>query len=155
VQQVEVGCFGVVGDGGHDKWKASPSVAEQPAPEGEVFAAAAGCAPGTAPEREVQDNDGVGGGETYFEGVVGAEVAVKYPVLGVGELLLDGPPLVFGGRCEIGGPEVPVEFDDRQAGGCAEAGGEGGLSRAAAAQYHDSGGTPEGPGRVQGPGGSR
>ena len=66
-----------------------------------------------------------GGLQPDLEDVIGPEVPVHDPRFPCGQLALDGCPLAGRRRGQAGPPEEPVQFDHRQAGDLAEAGGEG------------------------------
>jgi hypothetical protein len=115
------GCVAcVLGDRLHEKRTALAAIPKQPEPEIGSLAGSPECSPGATGEREVQENDGIGGLKPDFDSVLWPEVSVEDPFSTLNKPLLQLNPLIARRWRKTWPPEELVQFDHGHTGDLAQ-----------------------------------
>src|SRR6266700_5468353 len=112
---MKVGFGGVLRNGIPETRHALTAISKKPPPEVAAFRSSAQGAPGTADEREVQENDRICRTQPHLDCITRAEIPIQHPLFFLDEPFLQLDPLTTGSRQQTGSQEDLVEFHHRQA----------------------------------------
>ena len=135
---MKVGFGGVPRNGIPETRHASTAISKKPPPEVGAFGGSAQDAPGTAEEREVQQNDGIRRTQPQLDGIIRAEIPIQDPLFFLDEPFLQLDPLNTGSRREARTPEDLVEFHHRQAADLTELPRKSRFPSRTATEYDDA-----------------